>query len=90
MNGMMIGAYPVRVMPSKTAIVPVNNQYLPRNDEEREACGRTVYVANIDKKVDMQHVLAFFEKQCGTRLAAQQAAKERSAPLFVLSTHQIC
>lgn len=65
MNGAMVGAYPLRVLPSKTAIVPVNNQFLPRTPEERELCGRTVYVANIDKKVDKQHVLAFFEKQCG-------------------------
>ncbi|KAK9822682.1 hypothetical protein WJX81_008377 [Elliptochloris bilobata] len=65
MNGVRIGAYPLRVLPSKTAIVPVNNQFLPRTAEERELCGRTVYVANIDKKVDKQHVLAFFEKQCG-------------------------
>ena len=65
MNGARVGAYPLRVLPSKTAIVPVNNHFLPRTPEERELCGRTVYVANIDKKVDKQHVLAFFEKHCG-------------------------
>lgn len=28
--GMMLGFYPVRVMPSKTAIAPVNPTFLPR------------------------------------------------------------
>ena len=73
MNGARVGAYPLRVLPSKTAIVPVNNHFLPRTPEERELCGRTVYVANIDKKVDKQHVLAFFEKHCGACMCARSA-----------------
>ncbi|DBA72940.1 TPA: Poly(A) RNA polymerase cid13 [Trebouxia sp. C0005] len=64
-NGAVLGTYPLRVLPSKTAIVPVNNQYLPRTEEERELCGRTVYAANIDKKVDRTDVQAFFETLCG-------------------------
>ena len=64
-NGIVMGMYPVRVLPSKTAIVPVNNQYLPRTEVERELCGRTVYAANIDKKVDRTDVQAFFETICG-------------------------
>ena len=64
-NGIVLGTYPLRVLPSKTAIVPVNNQYLPRTEEERELCGRTVYAANIDKKVDRTDVQAFFETLCG-------------------------
>jgi len=64
-NGTVLGTYPLRVLPSKTAIVPVNNQYLPRTEEERELCGRTVYAANIDKKVDRTDVQAFFETLCG-------------------------
>ena len=74
MNGARVGAYPLRVLPSKTAIVPVNNHFLPRTPEERELCGRTVYVANIDKKVDKQHVLAFFEKHCGACIRALNIA----------------
>ena len=74
MNGAMVGAYPLKVQPSKTAIKPVGDQFLPRTAEERERCGRTVYVTNIDKKVDKQHVLAFFEKQCGACRGAIQAA----------------
>lgn len=72
MNGAMVGAYPLKVQPSKTAIKPVGDQFLPRTAEERERCGRTVYVTNIDKKVDKQHVLAFFEKQCGAHLRFQK------------------
>lgn len=64
-NGIVLGMYPLRVLPSKTAIVPVNNQYLPRTEVERELCGRTVYAANIDKKVDRTDVQAFFETLCG-------------------------
>jgi hypothetical protein len=30
-----------------------------------ERCSRTVYVANIDKKVDRGDVRAFFEQLCG-------------------------
>lgn len=64
-NGILLGSYPLRVLPSKTAIVPVNNQYLPKTSVERELCGRTVYAANIDKKVDRTDVQAFFESLCG-------------------------
>ena len=45
--------------------VPVNNRYLPRSEEEREECSRTIYVANIDKRADKRDVKAFFENLCG-------------------------
>lgn len=61
----MLGKYPVRVMPSKTAIVPVNTSFLPRTQEELERCARTVYIANIDKKVDREDVRVFFQTMCG-------------------------
>lgn len=64
-NGVVLGAHPLRVLPSRTAIVPVNGQYLPQSYEEREQCSRTVYAANIDKKVDRTDVRAFFETLCG-------------------------
>lgn len=67
-SGILLGCYPLRVLPSKTAIVPVNNQYLPKTMQERELCGRTIYAANIDKKVDRAEVQAFFERLCGERL----------------------
>ncbi|KAG8390449.1 hypothetical protein BUALT_Bualt01G0084500 [Buddleja alternifolia] len=49
--GTMLGYYPVRVLPSKTAIAPVNPTFLPRSEDEREMCARTIYCTNIDKKV---------------------------------------
>eukprot|EP00249_Psilotum_nudum_P010103 c22337_g1_i1 orf=733-1833(-) len=63
--GTMLGYYPVRVLPSKTAIVPVNPTFLPQSEDERELCARTVYCANIDKKVSQADVKLFFESLCG-------------------------
>ena len=61
----MLGKFPIRVMPSKTAIVPVNTSFLPRTQEELERCARTVYIANIDKEVDREDVRVFFQRMCG-------------------------
>ncbi|XP_034710356.1 polyadenylate-binding protein-interacting protein 11-like isoform X1 [Vitis riparia] len=63
--GTMLGYYPVRVLPSKTAIAPVNPTFLPRNEDEREMCARTIYCTNIDKKVSQADVKLFFESVCG-------------------------
>ncbi|XP_031376982.1 polyadenylate-binding protein-interacting protein 9-like [Punica granatum] len=70
LGGTMLGYYPVRVLPSKTAILPVNPNFLPRSEDEREMCSRTVYCTNIDKKVSQAEVKKFFESACGevTRL----------------------
>ncbi|GAB4826115.1 Poly(A) RNA polymerase cid11 [Ancistrocladus abbreviatus] len=65
LSGTMLGYYPVRVLPSKTAIAPVNPTFLPRSEDEREMCARTVYVTNIDKKVTQTDVKLFFESLCG-------------------------
>lgn len=63
--GTMLGYYPVRVLPSKTAIAPVNPTFLPRSEDEREMCARTIYCTNIDKKVSQADVKLFFESLCG-------------------------
>ncbi|KAK4749740.1 hypothetical protein SAY87_027189 [Trapa incisa] len=65
LTGTILGYYPLKVMPSKTAIAPVNPTYLPRSDNEREMCSRTVYCTNIDKKVTQLEVKVFFESLCG-------------------------
>ncbi|BDA50634.1 Polyadenylate-binding protein-interacting protein 12 [Coccomyxa sp. Obi] len=65
LNGVMLGKCPIRVMPSKTAIVPVNRSFLPRTQEELARCARTVYIANIDKEVDREDVRLFFQRMCG-------------------------
>ncbi|PKI53907.1 hypothetical protein CRG98_025701 [Punica granatum] len=65
LSGTVLGFYPIRVLPSKTAIAPVNPTFLPRSDDEREMCSRTVYCTNIDKKVTQAEVKLFFETLCG-------------------------
>ncbi|KAA3481418.1 polyadenylate-binding protein-interacting protein 11-like [Gossypium australe] len=59
--GTMLGFYPARMLPSKTAIAPVNPTFLPRNEDERQMCARTIYCTNIDKKVTQADVKLFFE-----------------------------
>ncbi|KAF5780668.1 putative RNA recognition motif domain, ataxin-2, RNA-binding domain superfamily [Helianthus annuus] len=63
--GIMLGFSQVRVLPSKTAILPVNPTFLPRSEDEKEMCARTVYCTNIDKKVSQAEVKNFFEARCG-------------------------
>ncbi|XP_030934292.1 polyadenylate-binding protein-interacting protein 12-like isoform X1 [Quercus lobata] len=65
LSGTVLGYYPVRVLPSKTAISPVNPTFLPRSEDEREMCSRTIYCTNIDKKVTQADVKLFFESLCG-------------------------
>ncbi|XP_030540280.1 polyadenylate-binding protein-interacting protein 11 isoform X1 [Rhodamnia argentea] len=65
LSGTMLGFYPVRVLPSKTAIAPVNPTFLPRTEDEREMCTRTIYCTNIDRKVTQADVKLFFESVCG-------------------------
>ncbi|KAK4743448.1 hypothetical protein SAY87_001449 [Trapa incisa] len=65
LSGTILGYYPLRVVPSKTAIAPVNPTYLPRSEDEREMCSRTVYCTNIDKKVTQPELKLFFESFCG-------------------------
>ncbi|KAL9240582.1 hypothetical protein vseg_014783 [Gypsophila vaccaria] len=65
LSGTMLGFYPVKVLPSKTAIAPVNPTFLPRSEDEREMCARTVYCTNIDKKITQVELKLFFESFCG-------------------------
>ncbi|XP_010479941.1 PREDICTED: polyadenylate-binding protein-interacting protein 8-like isoform X3 [Camelina sativa] len=70
LGGTLIGFYPVRVLPSKTAILPVNPTFLPRSEDEREMCTRTIYCTNVDKNATEDDVKTFFQSGCGevTRL----------------------
>lgn len=65
LGGTMLGFYPVRVLPSKTAILPVNPKFLPRTEDEKEMVIRTIYCTNIDKKVTQLDVKSFFQELCG-------------------------
>ncbi|CAM8879410.1 unnamed protein product [Rhodiola kirilowii] len=83
LGGTMLGFYPVKVLPSKTAILPVNPTFLPRSEDEREMCARTVYCTNIDKKISQADVKLFFESTCGEvsrlRLLGDQVHSTRIA-----------
>ncbi|XP_055807937.1 polyadenylate-binding protein-interacting protein 9-like [Solanum dulcamara] len=63
--GTILGFSQLKVLPSKTAILPVNPTFLPRSEDEREMCARTVYCTNIDKMVSQADVKFFFETRCG-------------------------
>lgn len=65
LGGAVIDYCQLRVLPSKTAIVPVNPKFLPQSEGEREMVGRTVYCTNIDKQVTQTEIKAFFEQYCG-------------------------
>ena len=54
LSGAVMGSYSIKVVRSKTAIVPVNASLLPRTEEESERCKRTVYVTNIDLGVEVR------------------------------------
>ena len=57
LSGAVMGSYSIKVVRSKTAIVPVNASLLPRTEEEHERCKRTVYVTNIDLGVEARACL---------------------------------
>ncbi|CAF2015789.1 hypothetical protein Bca4012_079327 [Brassica carinata] len=64
-SGTLFGSHPIKVLPSKTAIAPVNPTFLPRSEEEREKCVKTVYCTNIDKEVTQRELKDFFRTACG-------------------------
>ncbi|KAL6838661.1 hypothetical protein ACP4OV_031375 [Aristida adscensionis] len=92
LGGMIFGFYPLRVLPSKTAILPVNPKFLPRTEDEREMVLRTVYCTNIDKMVTQSDVKSFFEELCGEvarlRLLGDNVHSTRIA--FVEFVHAEC
>ncbi|KAL6627218.1 hypothetical protein ACP70R_030944 [Stipagrostis hirtigluma subsp. patula] len=92
LGGTVFGFYPVRVLPSKTAILPVNPKFLPRTEDEKEMVMRTVYCTNIDKMVTQLDVKSFFEKLCGEvarlRLLGDNVHSTRIA--FVEFVHAEC
>lgn len=45
----------------RSKVIYMLGQFLFQNDDEREMCARTVYCANIDKKV---HFLILFSLPC--------------------------
>ncbi|PHT95065.1 hypothetical protein T459_02947 [Capsicum annuum] len=49
----------MKVLSSKTEIALVNSTFLPRLENEREICARTIYCTNIYKKVTQANVKLF-------------------------------
>eukprot|EP01025_Chloroclados_australasicus_P060268 TRINITY_DN771_c3_g1_i11.p2 TRINITY_DN771_c3_g1~~TRINITY_DN771_c3_g1_i11.p2 ORF type:complete len:276 (+),score=39.98 TRINITY_DN771_c3_g1_i11:673-1500(+) len=63
-NNYPLRSYPIRVLKSRTAIVPVKRDLMPQSEEDIERCQRTIYVSNIDKRLGEQDVINFFETMC--------------------------
>lgn len=65
MSGQKLGASTVKISPSRTAIVPVSRDYMPRNADDLARCERTVYINQIDRQVPASMVQAIFSQFCG-------------------------
>ena len=65
LTGSMLGESTIRVSQSKTAIIPVKDQFLPRSERERDLVAKTVYVANIHPTVERDVLKQFFQMVCG-------------------------
>eukprot|EP01026_Neomeris_dumetosa_P003846 TRINITY_DN1102_c0_g1_i4.p2 TRINITY_DN1102_c0_g1~~TRINITY_DN1102_c0_g1_i4.p2 ORF type:complete len:374 (-),score=50.80 TRINITY_DN1102_c0_g1_i4:3388-4509(-) len=61
LNNTVMKGIPIRVLRSKTAIIPVKRELLPRSGTEMERCQRTIYVSNIDRRLTEKDVQSFFE-----------------------------
>ena len=70
MNGSLLLGKPIRVMPSRTEVKPVDPGLLPRTEEERERCARTVYVSNVDPEVRWQDLRSALETIADGKIAA--------------------
>ena len=80
-----MGGYSIKVVRSKTAIVPVNASLLPRTEEEHERCKRTVYVTNIDLGLEV--------RRRGAGAACCQYVRARAAPdaaMALLQSAEVC
>ena len=64
-SGSEIGGHPVRVVLSRTSVIPVNPSLLPQGADELERCARTVYVANVHRATKEEDVRAFFRTEAG-------------------------
>ena len=65
LTGSRLGESAIRVSQSKTAIIPVKDQFLPRSERERDLVAKTVYVANIHPTVERDVLKQFFQMVCG-------------------------
>ena len=84
-SGEPIGGHSVRVVLSRTSVVPVNPSLLPQTSDEVERCARTIYVANVDRGTSDGEVLDFFTTNAGPVLAVllQENPRVASRVAFV-------
>ena len=85
LSGVTVGKQAVRVMPSRTSVIPVNPNLLPQTAEEVERCARTVYVANLDASASDDELEAFFRDAAGavSRLVTHVNPRNSSRMAFV-------
>eukprot|EP01025_Chloroclados_australasicus_P044007 TRINITY_DN4738_c0_g1_i4.p1 TRINITY_DN4738_c0_g1~~TRINITY_DN4738_c0_g1_i4.p1 ORF type:complete len:460 (-),score=50.06 TRINITY_DN4738_c0_g1_i4:2710-4089(-) len=79
-SGQTLGKYVLKVLPSKTAIIPVNKEYMPKNSRDMERCSRTIYVTNINKSIGREDLRSFFETLCGGEIAVLRLLGDKEHP----------
>lgn len=75
LSGTMLGFYPVRVLPSKTAIAPVNPAFLPR-----VGCGPILFSYVHWKLMALDNEVPFFILQLIAVSVASLKSNERCVP----------
>uniref|UniRef100_A0ACD5Y3E5 Uncharacterized protein n=1 Tax=Avena sativa TaxID=4498 RepID=A0ACD5Y3E5_AVESA len=65
LDGAIIGLCPLKVAPSRTAIMPIKYSLLPQSEEELEMSSRTVYCTNIEKTITPAGLKNFCETYFG-------------------------
>lgn len=85
LSGATVGKQAVRVMPSRTSVIPVNPKLLPQTAEEVKRCARTVYVANLEASASDDELEAFFRDAAGavSRLVTHVNPRNGSRMAFV-------
>ena len=85
LDGLVLEGSEIRVQRSKTAIIPVNPDFLPRSEAELERCRRTVYVANVCPDLTEADVRDTFEKMCGpiSGIHLQMSTRKNAQVAFV-------
>ena len=78
MDGSLLLGEPIRVMPSRTEVMPVNPGLLPRTEEERERCARTVYVSNVDPDLRSNELRLALEAIADGKIAALHLQARKS------------
>ena len=85
LDGLVLEGSEIRVQRSKTAIIPVNPDFLPRSEAELERCRRTVYAANVCPDLTEADVRDTFEKMCGpiSGIHLQMSTRKNAQVAFV-------